>query len=69
MLVKEQLCWSVQPVDGPIAIIQVSCPHLRNALSWRAVGALADDVETDSQNDLRTLIITEHRNAFITIGE
>jgi hypothetical protein len=33
------------------------------------VGALDDDVETDSQNDLGVMNITERRDAFITVGE
>lgn len=61
---------SFQALDGPIAIIQVSRPHVRNALDWDAMEAFAEAVETaHAQKDLRALIITGQGDVFIAGGD
>ncbi len=52
-----------------IGILKVHRPHVRNALSWEAMQAFSDAVETARQANLRALIVTGGGQAFIAGGD
>ncbi|NPA93564.1 MAG: enoyl-CoA hydratase/isomerase family protein [Chloroflexi bacterium] len=52
-----------------IGILKVHRPQVRNALSWEAMQAFSDAVETARKANLRALIVTGGGQAFIAGGD
>lgn len=61
---------SLQVKQAGIAVLQVERPEVRNALNWEAIHAFSESIDhAHSLKDLRALIITGSKQAFIAGGD